>query len=378
MPAYLTHYTCGLMGYRSLPDGELKDIIREHASVYNMGLAGPDLFFYSPLELATEKQPVGRVMHKYRTGKFLQALYGEVQSLKTGRNRTDEAALYRPALPCDDGSDNGCDFISHVRLHDRSVIRKDNRIDHRLNNGNDIGSDDKKLFCSDRQTTVERTRDYATALAYFCGFVGHYCLDTRTHALVYKICDHPDSKVALGKHFRYEAAMDAMCCEKLLGRSICDSHQMELLKLSRRDRQVIARVLSGALRKVYGEEIRTPSYARVRAFLKEYYLLGGILVDPTGFKEWLAVNFECFIGLPGFPLASPLFINNNRYGLTDRDWERFYPHFRDGVKALGRALSLVEEGNMQSFWQEIGSWSYHGMHLTEGASDLPLRELTSL
>ena len=332
MPAYLTHYACGLMGYRSLPQGELKKIIRRHASVYNMGLAGPDLFFYSLWEISTKSEPVGRIMHKYRTGRFMRTLLEEVLELRGAR--TDKA-----------------DF---------------------------------------RETRSEKAeRDYETALAYFSGFLGHYCLDSRAHALVYRECAHPDSRIALGKHFRYEAAMDAMCCREILGRSIKKSHQLGLLRLSAPDRKVIARILSRALKRTYGEEMGTPSELRLRLILKEYYLISTLITDPAGFREWTLEKAERRI--QGYPFASPLFINDNRYGLGQKDWERFYIRFKKGEKALNRAfgkLSMLAEAAekevpaqtvralAEDFLRETGSWSYHGMHLREASSDQPLETLT--
>ena len=310
MPAYLTHYACGLMGYRGLPAGKLKNIIKRHPAVYNMGLAGPDLFFYSVWEIVTAKVPIGRVMHKYRTGRMLEALFDETQRLK------------------EEGGER-----------------------------------------------------YETALAYFCGFLGHYCLDTRTHALVYRICDHPDSSVALGKHFRYEAAIDAMCCEKIIGRPISRSHQMELLKLTGKDKDVIACVLSRAIRRVYGGEMRTPSKRRLKLILHEYYLISGVLFDPTGFKEWIWEKLERIF--PGYPLSSPLFINNNRYGLNEGDWDRFQTRFERGRKALSHLLGILsliieEDRNAEELLRETGSFSYHGMHIREAANDLSLKDLFSL
>ena len=303
MPAYLTHYTCGLIGYHRLKQGRLKTIIRRNAKAYNMGLAGPDLFFYSLWEIAVRKEPIGRIIHKQRTGRFLRALFEEVENCRTASARADSDA-------------------------------------------------------------------YETALAYFCGFLGHYCLDSRSHELVYRVCAHPDSKVALGRHFRYEAAMDAMCCEQLLGRRIARSHQMGLLRLNHAQQRVIAEILHEALKITYGPEIPVPSRARLQLILREYYLISGLITDPTGFKEWAFEKLERKV--IGYPFASPLFINDNRYGLGQDDWIRFRIRFRRGVRSFDRLLNVLEQivcednqadeaEKLEVFRKKTGSWSYHGM-----------------
>ena len=46
MPAYITHYTCGILNYRDLKDGNVKNRIKSQPHAYCVGLAGPDVFFY--------------------------------------------------------------------------------------------------------------------------------------------------------------------------------------------------------------------------------------------------------------------------------------------------------------------------------------------
>ena len=74
MPAYMSHYICGLKAFHQLRPGDLKDCIRSHASVYDMGLAGPDLFFYSLKETFFGGMKTGSLLHKNRTGAFLTSL----------------------------------------------------------------------------------------------------------------------------------------------------------------------------------------------------------------------------------------------------------------------------------------------------------------
>ena len=303
----MTHYAFGVKGYHALEDGFLKRAIRENTGVYNTGLAGPDLFFYSAVEVLRSGMTVGRAMHKYRTGAFLDNLLDEALAL-TGKDRE-------------------------------------------------------------------------TAMAYYTGFVGHYCLDSKAHALVYRVCHHPSSAVALGKHFRYEAAMDAMCCRKILGRDINRSHQMGLNRLTCRQKLVIARILSASIQKTYGGEIRCPSVSRMLLILEEYRIICGLLIDPSGFREWCYLHLELF--KRGYPHNSPLFINNNLYGLREAEWNRFYSCFREGeavyrpcINMIGSVAETPHSDRLRTNLTElIGSRSYHGFYHYDAACDLPLDEL---
>lgn len=81
MPAYYTHYTCGLLSYRALTPGHLKRCILEEKRAYSIGLAGPDIFFYSVLDAMSRKCHAGGMMHVTRTGEFLNNLYKEAMKL---------------------------------------------------------------------------------------------------------------------------------------------------------------------------------------------------------------------------------------------------------------------------------------------------------
>ena len=75
MPAYITHYTCGILNYRELKEGNVKDIIRRHPHAYCVGLAGPDVFFYDFFDLIRPGMSIGTMMHEEHTGLFLKNLF---------------------------------------------------------------------------------------------------------------------------------------------------------------------------------------------------------------------------------------------------------------------------------------------------------------
>ena len=304
MPAFLTHYACGVCGFHDLEDGELKAAIKKHTNVYNVGLAGPDLFFYSVVEMLRSGMTTGRMIHKFRTGLFFRNFFARTQALS---------------------------------------------------------GDDQQI-----------------ARAYLAGFIGHYCLDTNAHALVYRRCTDENEKKALGKHFRYEAAMDNMACRHILGREIADSHQMGLIRFTRKERKVVSSVLADAISDTFGGEAKVPSRLRLRLLFHEYVLISGLLFDPSGFREWVFQGMER--RLQGYVLTSPLFINSNLYGLDDSDWQQFYKRFRKGRKLLGECLNIYQnvvsgKAQEEDLFRAIGSRSYNGMYHDVASAPLPLEEL---
>ncbi len=304
MPAFLTHYSCGVLAYHQLQEGILRSAIKAHTGVYAIGLAGPDLFFYTLGEYLYKGMTVGRIMHKYRTGCFLRTLF---------------------------------EFSMKTAGEDRE-----------------------------------------TALAYLAGFIGHYSLDSNAHHLVYRTCDNLDQKKALGKHFRFEAAMDVFFCRKILGRDINDSHQMWLIRTTHHEKKVIAALLAETIAAVYPDLGRTYSKRRILLTLYEYFAISGCLIDPSGFREWIGQGLERF--MIGYPLMSPLFINRNTYGLSQVHEKRFLKCFKRGVRMQSVLMPMLERaicepGEKTGFFERLGSWSYHGFYHEEADSELPLKVL---
>ena len=60
MPASYAHLTFGRRVLQSIPDGVVKDLLRKHTDLFEIGLLGPDiLFFYQPLR----HHPINRIGH---------------------------------------------------------------------------------------------------------------------------------------------------------------------------------------------------------------------------------------------------------------------------------------------------------------------------
>ena len=47
MPGFTTHYILGTKAYNDMPQNNLKFIIAKYRWLYQLGLQGPDMFFYN-------------------------------------------------------------------------------------------------------------------------------------------------------------------------------------------------------------------------------------------------------------------------------------------------------------------------------------------
>ena len=100
----------------------------------------------------------------------------------------------------------------------------------------------------------------------------------------------------------------------------------------------------------------------MRALLNEYFLITGLLIDPSGFREWAFLKLEKLF--PGYPILSPLFINGNLYGLKEEDFQQFRRRFDRGGEMFGKLLTAEEKALrdpscVPEFFRQIGNRSYH-------------------
>ena len=64
MPGFTTHYILGMKAYNDMPSGQLKFIIAKYRWLYQLGLQGPDMFFYNiPILRHRDYRNVGSYMH---------------------------------------------------------------------------------------------------------------------------------------------------------------------------------------------------------------------------------------------------------------------------------------------------------------------------
>ena len=103
MPGFITHLTFGEQTLSFLKSNNTKTLLEKHNNVFNLGLQGPDIFFYHIPAYIFYKKNIGNVMHRSKTMLFFDALLD-------GRNNFDNVI-----------DQNVCDayiigFIGHYTL----------------------------------------------------------------------------------------------------------------------------------------------------------------------------------------------------------------------------------------------------------------------
>lgn len=70
MPGFTSHYLFGKKARSKMDESPLLTAVRRYPCTYNLGLQGPDIFFYH-LPSVASKREVGNLAHKKHTGEFL-------------------------------------------------------------------------------------------------------------------------------------------------------------------------------------------------------------------------------------------------------------------------------------------------------------------
>lgn len=101
MPGFTTHYILGMKAYNDLPNNQLKYIITKHRWLYQLGLQGPDIFFYNiPILRHRDYRNVGSYMHEHHVNKFFKNYLKELHKLESKHQRNQAIAYF-------------CGFICH-------------------------------------------------------------------------------------------------------------------------------------------------------------------------------------------------------------------------------------------------------------------------
>lgn len=122
MPGFTTHYILGMKAYNDLPNNQLKWIISKHRWLYQLGLQGPDMFFYNiPILRHRDYRNVGSYMHEHHISDFFVCFLNEITQIES-RQQREQAISYFCGYLCHYIGD----FICHPFVY--------GRIDYDINN----------------------------------------------------------------------------------------------------------------------------------------------------------------------------------------------------------------------------------------------------
>ncbi len=88
MPGFTTHYIFGQQAASRLEQPDVRRILKKYPHCYNLGLQGPDIFFYYLPAYFLTKRNVGNLMHDTSTMAFFSALMDARNLLKTQKARS--------------------------------------------------------------------------------------------------------------------------------------------------------------------------------------------------------------------------------------------------------------------------------------------------
>ena len=84
MPGFTTHYILGMKAYNDLPNNQLKYIIAKYRWLYQLGLQGPDMFFYNiPVLRHRDYRNVGSYMHEHHIQEFFVCYLQHLSEVKS-------------------------------------------------------------------------------------------------------------------------------------------------------------------------------------------------------------------------------------------------------------------------------------------------------
>lgn len=101
MPGFTTHYILGMKAYNDLPANYLKFVITKYRWLYQLGLQGPDMFFYNlPILRHRDHRNVGSYMHEHRVNDFFRCAFDRLSRIESKQQKEEGMAFL-------------CGFICH-------------------------------------------------------------------------------------------------------------------------------------------------------------------------------------------------------------------------------------------------------------------------
>lgn len=116
MPGFTTHYLLGVKVFNDLPNTPLKRIISKYRWLYQLGLQGPDMFFYNiPILRHRDYRNVGSYMHESHVIGFFVSCLNHL-SLIESRQQREQAISYLSGYFCHYIGDSVCHPYIYGRI----------------------------------------------------------------------------------------------------------------------------------------------------------------------------------------------------------------------------------------------------------------------
>ncbi len=94
MPGFTTHYILGMKAYNDMPQTSLKFIIAKYRWLYQLGLQGPDIFFYNlPILRHRDHRNVGSHMHEHLVNAFFRCCFENLTKIESRQQREEGLAF---------------------------------------------------------------------------------------------------------------------------------------------------------------------------------------------------------------------------------------------------------------------------------------------
>ncbi|MBS6954640.1 MAG: zinc dependent phospholipase C family protein [Enterocloster asparagiformis] len=116
MPGFTTHYILGMKAYNDMPQTSLKFIIAKYRWLYQLGLQGPDIFFYNlPVLRHRDHRNVGSHMHEHLVNEFFRCCFENLTNIES-RQQREEGLAYVCGFLCHYVGDSICHPYVYGRI----------------------------------------------------------------------------------------------------------------------------------------------------------------------------------------------------------------------------------------------------------------------
>ncbi len=120
MPGFTTHYLFGVKAYNDQPNNYLKHVISKYRWLYQLGLQGPDIFFYNiPILRHRDYRNVGSYMHEHHVNAFFRTCLEEIAKIKS-KQQKEQAISYYTGFLCHYLADSVCHPYIYGRIQNEA------------------------------------------------------------------------------------------------------------------------------------------------------------------------------------------------------------------------------------------------------------------